>query len=116
MDISKSYFVGILIIVIGVILKFYPPKHINNYWGYRTTLSMKCEDTWNEGNRLCGIMFVISGIVFTLFSMLINYLFNNNLILAGKISTFGLIIALLISVVYTEIHLRNLFDKNGVRK
>lgn len=116
MEISTSCFIGILLIVIGLTMKLYPPEHINNTLGYKTPFSMKSKDTWLEGNRFCGVMFLASGIILIPFSLLINYLYKNNPSLSMKISALGLLIILLMSILYTEIHLRMLFDKNGIKK
>lgn len=38
---------GILLIIMGIIMKFYPPKKINNYYGYRTELSKSSQRAWD---------------------------------------------------------------------
>lgn len=115
MDIFANYFIGILFIAIGLVMKLYPPEHINNNLGYRTPFSMKSKDTWIEGNRFCGVMLLISGAIFMLFSMITRYLYKNTN-LSTKISLFVLLIISLLNIVCTEIHLRMLFDKHGIRK
>jgi hypothetical protein len=42
--------------------------------------AMKNKDTWSEGNRFCGLILICSGAIFITFSILVRYLYNNNLI------------------------------------
>jgi uncharacterized membrane protein len=111
-----TYFGGLLVIVIGFLLWKYPPNHINNSLGYRTPFSMKSKDTWYEGNRFYGILLFICGTIFIAFSVVIRYLLDFSLILSTKISNLSLVILVILSILCTEIHLRKLFDKKGVRK
>ncbi|KHO39140.1 hypothetical protein OR62_07675 [Clostridium tetani] len=116
MSILTSCIIGLAFIVIGLVLRAYPPEHINNNLGYRTPFSMKNKDTLYEGNRFCGTMLLISGIIFIPFSILIKYVYSNNLNLSMRISSLSLLIIIIIGIVCTEIHLRRIFDKNGTRK
>ncbi|BDR81194.1 hypothetical protein N072000002_13740 [Clostridium tetani] len=116
MSILTSCIIGLAFIVIGLVLRAYPPEHINNSLGYRTPFAMKNKDTWYDGNRFCGTMLLISGIIFIPFSILIRYLYSNNLTLSMRMPLLGLFIIIMIGIVYTEIHLRMIFDKNGTRK
>ena len=36
----------ILIVLFAIIVKTYPPKKINHFYGYRTSRSMKNQETW----------------------------------------------------------------------
>lgn len=38
---------GVLLIILGIIMKFSPPKKINNYYGYRTELSKSSQRAWD---------------------------------------------------------------------
>ncbi|MBL4936857.1 SdpI family protein [Clostridium sp. YIM B02515] len=116
MGILTSCITGAFVAIIGLILRTYPPEHINNSIGYKTPFSMKNKDTWCEGNRLCGRMLLFSGIIFIPFSILIRYLYTNNVNLSKSISILGLVILFIASIIFTEIHLRKLFDKDGIRK
>lgn len=116
LNILTSCVLGLTFIIIGLILRVYPPEHINNSVGYITPFAMKNKDTWYESNRFSGSMLLISGIIFIPLSILIRYLYSNNLTLSMKISLFALFIIIMISILFTEIHLRKIFDKNGVKK
>ncbi len=111
-----SCIIGMVLAILGIILRMYPPEHINNNIGYKTPFAMKNKDTWYEGNRFCGTMLLFTGIIFIPFSILMRCLYRNNLNLSESISVLGLIILFIAIIIFTEIHLRKLFDKSGVRK
>lgn len=46
--------IPLIMIVLGFIYGKYPPKKINHISGYRTTMSMKNQDTWDFANRYMG--------------------------------------------------------------
>ena len=116
MKLSISCIIGLVFFIVGIILRTYPLESINSSIGYRTPFSTKNKDTWDEGNRFMGNNILIIGVVFIPFSILIRYLFGNNLSLSKSITILGLFILFIGSIILTEIHLRNLFDKNGIRK
>ncbi len=113
---NSEYLIGIIFIAVGVVLKLFPPKHINSWYGYRTPFSMKNKATWDEGNRFSSIMFVYVGGISLIAAVLCDVIYIGNFDKAFRVSTNISIIALICSVPYAEIHLRRLFDKNGNRK
>lgn len=44
--------IPLLMIGFGQVLRKHPPKGVNNFFGYRTAMSMKNEDTWEFANVL----------------------------------------------------------------
>lgn len=47
MDLTPfTFLVPAVCIVFGVLFLWHPPKNINGLYGYRTSRSMKNEDTW----------------------------------------------------------------------
>ncbi|KOM97991.1 hypothetical protein ACP49_13275 [Clostridium botulinum] len=116
MSILTSCILGVILIAGGLLLRFYPLDHINDSLGYRTPFSMKNKDTWYEGNRFSGTIFLIGGLIFIPFSILVRYLYINNLTFSMRISLFAFFIIVMVTIIYTEIHLRMIFDKNGVKK
>lgn len=109
MGISQSCVIGIIIAIIGIVLRFYPPKNINNIMGYKTPFSMKNKNTWYEANRFCGGLLIFIGIIFISASVCFYYM-N----LPQNLSMLILCILFIVSIVSTEIHLRKLFDKIGL--
>jgi uncharacterized membrane protein len=96
----------------------FPPKEINSLYGYRTTLSMKSQQNWDEGNRYstaliikCGWVLVITGLIITALLMLVpispeaRTLTKVILMLACAFAT------VIILFRATEKHLKNKFDQ-----
>lgn len=113
---DTSFLIGPIFIIIGLILKFFPPEQVNNSLGYKTPSAMRNKDTWLEGNRFSGKALVISGIGFELFLILIHWTLSNNSALLVRLTTAGLLTVFILIILCTEIHLKKLFHKNGVRK
>lgn len=96
------------------------PKEVNDFFGYRTTMSMKNKDTWEFAHHYCGKLWFIIGLFMLLFSVIAM------LFVIGRdenvVGTFGGILCgiqlvfLIGSIFPTEIALNNNFDKHGIRK
>ena len=108
-----SLIVTIVFIIFGFILMKYPPTSINNMFGYRTPFSMKNQDTWDESQKYSGftmiILGVINGIVAIISSM-------NVININENIQLLVLLIGTIIMIIIDEIHLRKIFNKDGIRK
>lgn len=96
------------------------PKDINWIIGYRTTMSMKNEDTWAFAHKVAGAFWWKWGwvaLVVTTITMLVligqSVEFVSS---AGCILMFLQLIPLIAVIPHTEKALRNVFDKNGNRK
>ncbi|MBB5396953.1 SdpI family protein [Mucilaginibacter sp. AK015] len=113
------HLIGLIFILAGMIQKRYPPKEINSLYGYRTALSMKNQQNWDEGNRYstaliikCGWALVVAGLVITgllklvMLSAQITALIKVGLMLAGAFVT------VIILFRATEKHLKNKFEQN----
>ena len=70
-----------------------PPRDINATFGYRTTMSMKNQETWQLAHRVCGRYWFICGLILLPLSVL----------------------PMLCVIIPTEHALRKNFDKNGNR-
>lgn len=116
MGIITSCMLGLVFTIIGFVLMKYPPEHINNSLGYKTPFAMKNEETWNEGNRFCGKVLMIGGIVFIPFSIIFKYIYRNDLAISMRISAVALVIIVIGGIAYTEVHLRMVFNSAGIRK
>ena len=107
--------IGPLMLVISLILFYFPPKKINLIYGHRTTLSMKNQDTWIEANkRSIYMMLLVSALTCKL--QLIGIVFNFNQETTILYATGFLVAGLIIGVVVIEKQLKSIFDKDGNRK
>ena len=96
------------------------PKKINKVFGYRTSMSMKNQETWEFAHHYCGSLWLKIGCIMLILSIIAM------LFVIGKdenvIGTFGGIlcgiqlVVLISSIFPTEIALKNNFDKHGNRK
>ncbi len=53
--------IPVVMIGFGKLWRNHPPKEINAFYGYRTSMSMKNADTWAYAHRYCGKIWYICG-------------------------------------------------------
>ena len=96
------------------------PKDINWIFGYRTTMSMKNEDTWAFAHKVAGAFWWKCGwvaLAVTTGTMLLVLGRSEELVsTAGCILMFLQLIPVLAVIPHTEKALRSTFDKDGNRK
>ena len=96
------------------------PKDINWIFGYRTTMSMKNEDTWDFAHKVAGAFWLKWGwitLAVTVVTMLLILNKSDEVIsVVGCIILFAQMIPLIAVIPHTEKALRNTFDKAGNRK
>ena len=107
-------------IIAGWVMWKHTPKRINRWYGYRTELSMKNEQTWKFAHTHAGKVWCIMGIVMLIPSILafVPFYYSSNKVvgIVGAIVTTVQVIALIASVFPTEAALARTFDENGERK
>ena len=96
------------------------PKDINWIFGYRTTMSMKNEDTWYFAHNVAGAFWLKWGwitLAITVVTMLLILNKSDEVIsVVGCIILFAQMIPLIAVIPHTEKALHNTFDKDGTRK
>ena len=96
------------------------PKEINALFGYRTSMSMKNQDTWDFAHKYCGKIWYTCGLILLPVTVLCLLLAIGKSIdfvgTAGGIICGAQLIPLAGSVIPTEIALKKIFDKNGKRR
>lgn len=106
--------------IAGWMMWRHAPKRINRWYGYRTVLSMKNEQTWKFAHMHAGRVWCIMGIVMLIPSILIWIPFYHSSTkvvgIVGLIVTTVQVIALIAAVFPTEATLARTFDENGDRK
>lgn len=101
---TDNIYIPIIFIIIGFILKKYPPKHRNDILGYKSPIFMKNKDAWYEGNRFFGKTIMYGGII----GVILYFLLPKNLITENSFQIVYFLIAI-ISIIFTETHLVRLF-------
>ena len=46
-------------LIAGIWLRFFPPKEINPYIGFKTKATAKNQTTWDYAHKLCGRVFLV---------------------------------------------------------
>ena len=97
-----------------------PPRDINATFGYRTTMSMKNQETWKLAHTVCGRYWYRCGWILLPLSV-VPMLFvigrsTETIGYVGGITVFIQLVPMLCVLPVTEHALRKNFDKNGMRK
>lgn len=112
--------VPLLMVVFGRIMYKHTPKSINGIYGYRTSMSMKNEDTWKFAHDYCGKLWYKVGLIMLIPSVLVQLPFVKSSTDTIGIMTVVLetvqICVMIASIFPTERALRKTFDKYGNRK
>ncbi|MBS7528849.1 SdpI family protein [Fusibacter paucivorans] len=117
--ISMLMMVPITMLVFGKIFMKRPPKKINAFYGYRSSRSMKNQETWIYAHNYCGLLWTKLGwivLIGTISPMIIIIGKSNEII--GKVGGLIVIIQLFIltgSIFPVEKALKRNFDKDGRR-
>lgn len=98
-----------------------PPAKINGLYGYRTTKSMKNQETWDFAHRYCGKLWRIMGwIMLPLSALVMISSIGQNVdftgIFGGTVMVVQCIIMFVTTLILTERALSKNFDRNGQPK
>ena len=112
--------IPIIMLGFGRIMCKSAPQNINYIFGYRTSRSMKNDDTWQFAHEHCGRLWWKIGLIMLIPTILVHIPFynsNENTIglLASIIMTVQVAV-LLLSIIPTEIALKKTFNDDGTRK
>lgn len=109
-----------IMIVGGKLFTKNKPRDINGLVGYRTTMSMKNEDTWRFAHAVSGrfmwkwgwisLPFAVVPMLFVLGQT------EDVIAVSGTVTMCVLMIPILAAIPYTERALRKTFDRDGNRK
>lgn len=97
---------GGLMIIVGILIKLFPPESISSMYGYRTRRSMSDQRLWDEANRYSASLIILSGLVIAGVGLLL----RSNLIILQLIL---LIAACVITFMLTEKRLKNMTYSQG---
>lgn len=109
-----------IMLIFGKMMIKRAPKDINYIFGYRTTRSMKNQDTWRFAHLHCGRLWWRLGLVILIITVAVHIPFyNSDENLIGTVSTVVMVIqtiVLLVSIIPTEIALKKTFNEDGTKK
>lgn len=108
----NSLIFGLVALGFGIIPKIVKPKKINSWYGYRTPLSMKNQDTWDEGNRYSTNQYIIAGVILLILGKVGDVFLGSKAYLVPLIAFLPV---LYFTVFTVDKHLKKIFDSNGMR-
>lgn len=112
--------IPVMMLGFGKIMRKHAPKDINYIFGYRTTRSMKNDDTWKFAHEYCGRLWCKIGIIILIPTVIVHIPFyNSNENTIGMVATIVMtiqVIVLIASIFPTEIALKKNFNDDGTRK
>ena len=59
---------GIIFLIFGAVMYFFPPKKINGWYGYRTGGSMKIQKNWRFAQKYSAKVMMVFGLIMTVLS------------------------------------------------
>lgn len=102
---------GSIVLIFGLIFRFFPPTKINRWYGYRTRRSMVNQNTWNVANRFSSWLLIVAGMLGVNLGLSCKYLLAPP---SDMITTIIVQIIILGALIYlTERRLTQLFDPEG---
>jgi uncharacterized membrane protein len=112
--------IPLTMIGIGIVFAKRPPSKINMFFGYKSRMSMKNQDTWTFAHLHCGRLWVAVGRVLlplSIAAMLFLIGRDENVAETAAGIIMGVqCVVLLTSVIPTEAALRKHFDRDGNRR
>ena len=97
-------------LLLGCLLKKFPPKKINHLYGYRTQRAMKNQATWEAANTYSTLVFFKVSLYSFLIPVALYFLYPQQNVLITIVTN----TLLLLYVLYaTEKHLKARFDTQG---
>ena len=103
-----------LLFFLSILFHFFPPKKINNLYGYRTHRTMQNEDVWNFSNSLFTKTLLKYSAISFIAALVLAYLYPN--LMSSWFPMAFLFFTLLVCIITTEKALNENFDQEGKRK
>ena len=117
---AVSLLIPLTMIIFGRHFMSNPPKDINSFYGYRTSMSMKSRETWDFAHRYFGKLWFILGLILLPLSVIpMFFLLGKSVETIGNASLVIMGIQLLFLVapiIPTEVALKKNFDQFGSRR
>ena len=115
-----SLFVPLIMLLVGIIFLKKSPNKINPIYGYRSRRSMKSLEAWKFAHYLCAKIWLYTGIILLLLTILTMLLVINKsedtMGVVAQIVIYVQLAVMIISIIPVEIALKKNFDENGNKK
>ena len=116
---ANTVLIPVIMILAGRSFSRKAPGKINPFFGYRTAMSMKNEETWDYAHRLCGRIWTVLGWIMlpvSVIAMLFAGKEEGAVGRTGGIVTAVQAVLLIGSILPVEAALRKRFDRDGKRR
>ena len=107
--------IGLILFIVGLLFKTFPPTKINSVYGYRSTASRRNLDTWKVANSYSAGLMTLEGLLLSVIGLITTFI-NDNRAIETALGIGLMFSSFIVLVVATEKHLNKLFDKDGNRK
>ena len=101
---------GLTIVVAGLLMHKFPPKKINNLYGYRTKRSKNSQESWEFAQKYSANQLAIYGSITGLIGLALLFIPINHTNAAVIISLIVIITLIIIPIVLTEKELKKRFE------
>lgn len=106
--------IPVIMIIVGYLMYKHPPKKINAFYGYRTSRSMKNDETWKFAHDYCGRLWIKLGFVLIIPTIIAMLPFVHgsvkNIAIVTLIAQFIQVLVLILSVIPVESALKKNFE------
>lgn len=90
----QNILIGIILMMVGLLTRLFPPKKPNSFYGYRTSRSMKTKSSWKVANEYFSGGLIIVSSASILIGLLTTIIIAKFSSLITIVATIGLIIGL----------------------
>ena len=117
---AVSLLIPLTMIFFGRHFMHHPPKDINSFYGYRTSMSMKSRETWDFAHMYFGKLWFILGLVLLPLSLIAMFFLLGKSVEATGNSSFVImgvqLVFHVVPIFPTERALKKNFDQFGFRR
>ena len=115
-----SLVIPLTMVIFGRHFMHHPPKDINSFYGYRTSMSMKSRETWDFAHRYFGrLWFILGLILLPMSAAAMLFLLGESVKATGNFSLVIMgvqLVFLVVPIFPTERALKKNFDQFGFRR
>lgn len=98
------FIMGPLLLIIALLIKRFPPRKINAFYGYRTRRSMQSQKAWDEANAYSSRGLIVVAVCLSFIQLITYFLlgFETSFLVCSGV----LVIGLFAMMFFTERHLK----------
>jgi len=108
----EPFIVGTIFIIAGFIMRKFPPKTVNSWYGYRTPSSMRSQGVWDYANRRAALQMMNAGIIVLAIRVVLSFL-PLSFAIQEAASIGEIVVPALWLIIGTELAIKRRFDATG---